>query len=1117
MSYMDRSDDGRNDSNPDDKPSESIPQRRPSSINGSKPAGAPKWSEIDKSWHSYSPSGNAEPKQEETPWRWNKYASSSSSSASSSSPSGASQAGGDSSSTSEAPNKPGSGWGGAWKWNKYASTSTPPATTTQSALEKAGLVPTEPDSKHQAPKMAADPSSYKDKLASSFVDSYQKGLAGVKSTSAKSAASSSAAPSSATGASKSSAPSSYKGYFASSPSYTKPSYTPSSAASMSKPSSASSDAEEREFSSAADKAISDFASIFKMDQPGTAGSSSSASSASGSGSYSSTSGRESAGSYAGSSSYGSTSKPSSPSTHDEAPSSVGSSRDQYTRGKYAAYGSRYSASRNRASEDDYTGRPADSAHYDSSTMYGARLSYTPYDETRKNAQGAERPQARGEVERADDAREARSEYEKPRFPHRQEAAIPSESAQEHKVTQQPLGASTHQPSTTPTHQPSAPAAQAQASAPSPANTAPELRTPAHKAKSKQREADGFAAGGVAPSPSEVATYDTSYYGTKSFKRPRKRYKRRNIIIAVCSCVVAIVLVYGIALFMQVKEARTEANVLMSQGKNLVSQLGAGDKESAERTAIDLANTAEKLDTNVNGFLWTPATLVPVYGSDVAQVRTLASVADTLCTEVLMPVVDAMPDGGMSEFIVDGGINVDALDNLLGTLGDEYDTIHACAAELNGLGDVHLDQLKEPIQKVQDLAGQLDKISEFAGEVSDVLPAMLGEGEPRYYLIEAMTNSEVRPGGGMVGSAGIMTVVNGKMHIGDFVSADAVPRPADGVMPVQLTDEEIRLFNTRAGLDIRDTAFIPDFPRAAEIEKGLWEYSGNQPVSGVIAIDPVFLQRMLSLTGGVTTGDGTVVDGNNAAQMLMYDVYLKYRDQNAVQDAFFAEVAGAAFNKVFQNLGDVDLQKLVKVVSESFKDRRLNVWMSNPEEEAVILELGAGGDVSISETAPATGIFFGGASGGKAFWFLDADTTVSEGHKNADGSTSYDISVTFRNTFTNEAAESLPGYFWGNMEDIQKSKAEVHLYVYLFAPGGGSISNLSTEGYYFTGEYTGDGWTLPLGEAPMTQASYNGTDVWYGVVKIDPSGTSKITYTVTTSPKAEKALEVDITPIANENL
>ena len=59
----------------------------------------------------------------------------------------------------------------------------------------------------------------------------------------------------------------------------------------------------------------------------------------------------------------------------------------------------------------------------------------------------------------------------------------------------------------------------------------------------------------------------------------------------------------------------------------------------------------------------------------------------------------------------------------------------------------------------------------------------------------------------------------------------------------------------------------------------------------MGIDPVFLQYLLGLVGNVSLPDGTVVDGTNAAKVLMHDVYWNYPVEES--DGIFASVASAA--------------------------------------------------------------------------------------------------------------------------------------------------------------------------------------------------------------------------------
>lgn len=149
--------------------------------------------------------------------------------------------------------------------------------------------------------------------------------------------------------------------------------------------------------------------------------------------------------------------------------------------------------------------------------------------------------------------------------------------------------------------------------------------------------------------SDMAAYNASNYVGHSARRP-KNHKRRNIIIVVVVAVILILGCSGVALAMSAKDAKADAEVLMDQGKTLVTQLKEGDKTGAGKTATELSATAKKLNDNVSSPLWAAATLIPVYGSDIAQVRTIASVADTLCAKAVTPLINALPAEGLSGIV-----------------------------------------------------------------------------------------------------------------------------------------------------------------------------------------------------------------------------------------------------------------------------------------------------------------------------------------------------------------------------------------------------------------------------------------------------------------------------------
>lgn len=301
---------------------------------------------------------------------------------------------------------------------------------------------------------------------------------------------------------------------------------------------------------------------------------------------------------------------------------------------------------------------------------------------------------------------------------------------------------------------------------------------------------------------------------------------------------------------------------MNQGSALVSQIQSGDVQGAQRTATNLNSIAKELDANVNGPLWVPLTFIPVYGDDVKSIRTLAEVANKLSEQVLIPIAQGLSTDGNARLFVDGGFNIPVIQAMLTPIGAASDTIRECARQVNELSEPHIVQLMSPVMTVKSLMSVLSEVTGYASDLSRALPGILGANGPRTYLIMACSEAELRSVGGFPGSTGLMTVDNGKLEIGEMTAPNlSFAQSEDEVL--ELTDEERTLFGTRAGEYFYDAGYNPHFPRAAEIMKSIWDANKKPPFDGIISVDPVFLQSILELTGGVTTSDGVAVNGSNA--------------------------------------------------------------------------------------------------------------------------------------------------------------------------------------------------------------------------------------------------------------
>lgn len=646
-----------------------------------------------------------------------------------------------------------------------------------------------------------------------------------------------------------------------------------------------------------------------------------------------------------------------------------------------------------------------------------------------------------------------------------------------------------------------------------------------------------------PSSDELAPYGAANYVSHGSKTRTHRHVRKPIIAGVAVIIVLLLIVPGTALAVSAKNAMDDARILMNQGSALVSQIQSGDVQGAQRTATNLNSIAKELDANVNGPLWVPLTFIPVYGDDVKSIRTLAEVANKLSEQVLIPIAQGLSTDGNARLFVDGGFNIPVIQAMLTPIGAASDTIRECARQVNELSEPHIVQLMSPVMTVKSLMSVLSEVTGYASDLSRALPGILGANGPRTYLIMACSEAELRSVGGFPGSTGLMTVDNGKLEIGEMTAPNlSFAQSEDEVL--ELTDEERTLFGTRAGEYFYDAGYNPHFPRAAEIMKSIWDANKKPPFDGIISVDPVFLQSILELTGGVTTSDGVAVNGSNAAEVLMNSAYIMYSTESfedestessdiaaddqktayalasAKQNAFFSEVASLALDAFFGNIDSVSMLSAVQVIGDSIADKRIYMWVANPEEQAVIEKLDAACAISMSEANPELGVYLATTVASKGNWYINSDTTVGNETKNADGSTSYSVTTTITNTLSPDDAANLPAilttpdqYAVGKV----RSKGDMILDVYLFAPMGGVITDLQVEGDFAPDTFFDDVgvWYTQPGIEPMTRATYNGHEVWYGVTMIEGLQSTTLTYTVTTSPNAVETLVIDTTPLGQE--
>ena len=590
-------------------------------------------------------------------------------------------------------------------------------------------------------------------------------------------------------------------------------------------------------------------------------------------------------------------------------------------------------------------------------------------------------------------------------------------------------------------------------------------------------------------------------------RHRKGERKKCHTGAIIAAVVAVLLVAlgasGFMLLNSAKTVKSEAKEAVEIVGGLKDKVTSGDFSTLPDDAKKIDELCDSMKAETSSPLWAAASFIPVYGSDINAARTMIDALSDVSSNALVPMADNLSQATPGKLFQDGMINVSALQAVADSLSSSSKVFKSANEKIQGIGDTHISQVTELVDKAKDGFATLNGAVDAAEKVAPVLPQMLGaNGQTRHYLVLAMSNVEIRACGGFPGSRGVMSVTDGKLELGDFVKVDMMKEP---LSPLPITDEEANLFTTGWGLTgfntlgytMGDVTMTPDYPRAAQLASDMQKAIVGDDIDGVFAVDPVFLQYMLGVVGGTQLPDGTVVDGSNAAKVLLHDIYWNYPVEE--QDAIFAAVAGSAFNKIVDELGSSDITKIAAAIEKGASEGRILMYSRNDDEEKAAKALGISGALQTDTSeAPILGVYVNNYSYSKMDWFLDKRVTIDSSVENADGSTTYRVTTSLKNTMTPQEKAEMPGYFQGHNGISQDIDDEV-LRLYLYAPAGGSISDIKTSG---------------SGSIEMNEATHDGLKVAWGGVHMLLGQDIKVEYTVTTSKDSgHKELKVRTTPTA----
>lgn len=476
------------------------------------------------------------------------------------------------------------------------------------------------------------------------------------------------------------------------------------------------------------------------------------------------------------------------------------------------------------------------------------------------------------------------------------------------------------------------------------------------------------------------------------------------------------------------------------GEKVQQLIRTGDFDGANRELADLRTQTGRAHGATDGVLWDLGRHIPFVGRNIGAVQTVSDVLDT-ATRVNAPIAlqlsKAVNEGRFRP--QDQRIDLAEVERLTPSVRRAADSIGNAAERLSATNpDALLFPFNDLVGDLQTQVARASSAANATAKAFELLPDMLGEEQPRNYLLVIQNPAELRSTGGLPGSLAVLHAEDGRLTMGWQGSAADIAGP--DTPAVALPKDTLQQYGPSPAIDPRDANFTPDFPEAAQILKAMVERAREVKIDGVVAVDPIALAELMHGTGPVTVTNGVTLTGDNVVQALLNQTYQVLPNPDA-QNEFFETAARKIFDSVMSGQGNQQLA--IRGLAGAAGEHRVLVWSAHDDEQAVIAGTAVSGSLDDPSTRHAQiGMYINDSTAGKMDYYLQYRSSAAAVDCRRDGSQDVRVTLALTSTMPTDF-RALSDWILGNGDFAPQGTIAFNLRVY--APYGGQITGVTVDG------------------------------------------------------------------------
>lgn len=205
----------------------------------------------------------------------------------------------------------------------------------------------------------------------------------------------------------------------------------------------------------------------------------------------------------------------------------------------------------------------------------------------------------------------------------------------------------------------------------------------------------------------------------------------------------------------------------------------------------------------------------------------------------------------------------------------------------------------------------------------MMPRLLGWPEPKTYLFLLLNNTELRPGGGFIGTYGVVRLADGEIE--SFFTDDvyALDGPAEAFLK-ETPPAPLQTYLRSRSWFMRDANWSPDFAVSSmEVERFYRLEGGKKDLDGIIGVTPDVIADLLAVTGPIVI-DGVTFDAGNVTDALEYQVEIAFAKEG-IPLARRKDVVGKLGKELVARLLSLrlaDLARLGAIAGKALEEKHL---------------------------------------------------------------------------------------------------------------------------------------------------------------------------------------------------